>query len=200
MVRVIITSAVPVEFVRTVMQVITPCFLYMFCDSIISWEMCFNLFCFCLAITAVIVTFCKLLLGLAGKSAKWGYSHCHRFGFGACMEPSQLSGMRAKCGLSKLVRAVVLCMEGVSLSTGLMELFNAVRHHEMLWLTLASVSSSVGLSWWSRVLFFQLSLLLEARKGAFQREDWEGGMPRRHATTAQCQPGVPLLLGNPERF
>lgn len=48
--------------------------------------------------------------------------------------------------------------------------------------------------------FFQLSLLLEARKGAFQREDWEGGMPRRHTTTAQCQPGVPLLLGNPERF
>lgn len=48
------------------------------------------------------------------------------------MEPSQLSGMRAKCGLSKLVRAVVLCMGGVSLSTGLMELFNAIRHQDVI--------------------------------------------------------------------
>lgn len=91
------------------MQVITPCFLFMFHDSIIIWETCFNLFCFSLAITAVIVTFCKLLLALGGKSALLGYPHCHRFGFGACMEPRQLSGMWAQCALSELVRAVCLC-------------------------------------------------------------------------------------------
>lgn len=91
------------------MQVITPCFLFMFHDSIIIWETGFNLFCVLLAITAVIITFCKLLLGFAGKSALLRYPHCHRFGFGPCMEPWQLSGIWAKCDFSKLVRAVCLC-------------------------------------------------------------------------------------------
>lgn len=63
------------------------------------------------------------------------------------MEPAQLSGMSAKCGLSQLVRAVLLGMEGVSLSVALMELSTMGTSPRGALAVLTSLSSSVAPSW-----------------------------------------------------
>lgn len=165
----------------------------MFHDSIIIWETCFNLFCFSLAITAVIVTFCRLLLDLAGKSALLRYPHCHRFGFGACMEPEQLSGMGAQCGLSKLVMTVCLCRCPWGWWSCLMLSDRGTSARGALAvLSITQLMSGTKLVKKS-AFFFWLSLLLEARKGAFQGDGWEGG----NAIPSHCCCSVPAWCSPP---